>query len=315
MKLALPAWLSARLPKIPKLTRMQHRSAVLLGLCVVGQMTPFASKLPLPDTVAWMTDLATHWQFVYGIVALVCATHLTFAFRTARPLAIALAGLSLSWLSVYPAALRATSGPHDTVVVASANLHMGGADMDALHAWVTELNPDVLILEEVTVDAAMQLKSWTTFQTMGFRPSEDPFGLAVLVRDKADFQWNTDGPTPSVSVTARSQNREYVVHGVHPMPPISVDDHRARAALLSNMVTMARIKPTIVVGDFNASPWSSAMPRDVLLRATPLRPTWNYVLPIDHILATQQWSVLKAGTGPAIGSDHRPVWARLALGS
>lgn len=313
MSTALAARITALLPKMPKLTRLQQRSATLLWLCLLGQLTPFASRLPLPDALAWLLDLATHWQFLYGVLGLACGLHLTMAFRSARPIAFALVGLSLAWLNTFPATLRPTSGPHDTVVVASANLQMGNADMAALESWITELNPDVVILEEVTPAAAAHLKTWDAFETKGLLPSEGPFGMAVLIRDKADYQWDTESPTPLVHVKARSQNREYIVQGVHPMPPISVEDHRARAALLEQAATQAKAEPTIVLGDFNATPWSSAMPREGLYRATPLQPTWNYVLPIDHVLASQHWSVIKAGVGPALGSDHRPVWARLAL--
>ncbi len=77
--------------------------------------------------------------------------------------------------------------------------------------------------------------------------------------------------------------------------------------------------PVVVAGDLNASPWSAAfrqlritaglIPTAVLL---PTWPAWPVALPqaaLDHILVSPDIAVVGAGTGPAVGSDHLPVWA------
>jgi endonuclease/exonuclease/phosphatase (EEP) superfamily protein YafD len=77
-----------------------------------------------------------------------------------------------------------------------------------------------------------------------------------------------------------------------------------------------------VVGDLNATPWSSAfagLAECGLRRAGSLRPTWPSLgggwigIPIDHVLASRHWRVRDAGLGPGLGSDHRPLLARLVL--
>ena len=76
----------------------------------------------------------------------------------------------------------------------------------------------------------------------------------------------------------------------------------------------------LVVGDFNATPWSNAFAGPSSRgwrRATGLAPTWPVAwrgvmgIPIDHVLASSAWRVGGARVGPDIGSDHRPVMARL----
>jgi endonuclease/exonuclease/phosphatase (EEP) superfamily protein YafD len=82
--------------------------------------------------------------------------------------------------------------------------------------------------------------------------------------------------------------------------------------------------PVVVAGGLNASPWSASFRR---LRAAaglspaavlmPTWPAWPVVLPqvaLDHVLVSPDVAVLEAGTGPAVGSDHLPVWALIGYG-
>jgi len=79
--------------------------------------------------------------------------------------------------------------------------------------------------------------------------------------------------------------------------------------------------PVVLAGDLNTSPWSGSFRR---LRAvanlasfsilTPTWPAWPIALPqvaLDHILVSPELAVTASGTGPAVGSDHLPVWAQL----
>lgn len=79
--------------------------------------------------------------------------------------------------------------------------------------------------------------------------------------------------------------------------------------------------PVVLAGDLNTSPWSYAyrrlritsglVPADKLL---PSWPAWPVPLPqiaLDHILVSADLTTTAVGTGPAVGSDHLPVWAQL----
>ena len=46
----------------------------------------------------------------------------------------------------------------------------------------------------------------------------------------------------------------------------------------------------------------------------PSWPAWPIALPqvaLDHIFVSPELTVSASGTGPAVGSDHLPVWAQL----
>ena len=81
--------------------------------------------------------------------------------------------------------------------------------------------------------------------------------------------------------------------------------------------------PVVLAGDLNTSPWSNAFrklraatglaPASILM---PTWPAWPLALPqvaLDHILVSPELVVAAAGTGPAVGSDHLPVWAQIEL--
>jgi endonuclease/exonuclease/phosphatase (EEP) superfamily protein YafD len=80
-------------------------------------------------------------------------------------------------------------------------------------------------------------------------------------------------------------------------------------------------EPLVLTGDLNTSPWSSSfrklrsatrlVPANVLM---PTWPAWPIALPqvaLDHVFVSPELAVTGAGTGPAVGSDHLPVWARI----
>lgn len=83
--------------------------------------------------------------------------------------------------------------------------------------------------------------------------------------------------------------------------------------------------PVIVFGDFNCSPWSfyfQNLLKDSNLKDSEIgfgfQPTWFAptglpFIPIDHLLASKNLCIVERQTGPAIGSDHLPVYVRLGL--
>lgn len=304
------------MPKFSALPPLQKRLTLILGLAFVCQLLPFVSRLPvLPLELAWLVDLTTHWQLVWLTMSGVATAILSVQRRSIVPWVPFVLGASLTWFATQPGTLRISQGPHETLTVVSANLHVDNPDLSSLHNWLNAVNPDIVVLQEVSPASALQLKKWSEYETISAIPADDPFGMAVLVRGRpAEVNWRTpEGAPPYVQLDFQAQGTKVRLFGIHPMPPISAEDHFQRSLLMRQLVANAHQAPTLVVGDFNASPWSSAMPKDTLYRVLPLIPTWRYILPIDLIMGTSHWKVVKTGRGPAIGSDHFPVWAILTL--
>lgn len=102
------------------------------------------------------------------------------------------------------------------------------------------------------------------------------------------------------------------------MPPIAPEHHAARNNKPKEIVEESKQQglPTIIAGDFNATPWSSAFADIDYKRATGLQPTWPmryFGIPVDQVLVSEHWQVAQSKAGPDIGSDHLPIIAKLGL--
>ena len=109
----------------------------------------------------------------------------------------------------------------------------------------------------------------------------------------------------------------------HPMPPIRASFHQQRNDTLLSVAKAAHVsgKPTILAGDFNASPWSSAMAglsAFGMRRAGSLQGTWPAALgavglPLDQVVVSPEWARESFEVINHAGSDHRATFARLQL--
>ncbi|MCC5613149.1 endonuclease/exonuclease/phosphatase family protein [Nostoc sp. CHAB 5834] len=150
----------------------------------------------------------------------------------------------------------------------------------------------------------------------------DPFGIAVFSKrplDTPQFR-NPKVGTPYFTATVRLQDNRAVSLGVvHPFPPLTAEDYGNREFQISEAArSLLRGNPRILMGDFNATPWSASLRKleyKGWRRASSLLPTQSLLggLPLDHVLVSHDWSQVNTSVGPALGSDHRPVTAKLAV--
>ena len=121
------------------------------------------------------------------------------------------------------------------------------------------------------------------------------------------------------------QGQPITILGIHPLPPMRGEwaaSRNSEIALMGEVVN-ATTHPLILLGDLNASPWSTPMHR--LMATTDLRYTlqgygvWNtwhlagdlLGAPLDYILVSPAWTVADYVEGGDIGSDHLPIQADL----
>ena len=121
---------------------------------------------------------------------------------------------------------------------------------------------------------------------------------------------------------------------LHTVPPVSGTYSAARDAQLAEAARIAASTdgPFILIGDLNATPWSSdyrAMVRDGgltdSLRGSGLNglacpgASWPAgmvslgMIPIDHCLTRNGAVVVERTLGDANGSDHRPLFVEIRL--
>ena len=314
---------SATPARAARLDFILRRLRIVTLLCAAGLLlAPVTALLPQDagGTLAWLLDLACHWQWLFaaGLVAssLACALALPH-WALFVPLA------ALPWLSASPMLPRGAAGA-EVFSIASANVHFDNADPRALLGWVDAEQPDVLVVLEISPRYAAALAALRGYPHRHVLPADSPFGIALFSRyplDKVVATADADG-LPHIEAQVAWQGRRIQLLAVHPMPPISARFHTERNAKLARWARAAGHSrlPTLVAGDLNATPWSSAfneLDSLGLRRATGLAPTWPAALhgiigiPIDHVLASRHWRLVASGHGPDLGSDHRPVIARL----
>ena len=300
-----------------------RRVRIVALLCAAGLLLPVLAALLPQDaggTLVWLFDLACPWQWLFfaGLVV----SSLAYALAVPR-WALLLPLAALPWLSASPV-LPAGAAGAELFSVASANVHFDNADPRALLGWVDAELPDVLVILEISPRYADALASLRGYPHRHVVPADSPFGIALFSRhplDKVTATTDADG-LPHIEAQVAWQGRRIHLLAVHPMPPISAHFHTERNAKLARWAHAAGASrlPTVVAGDLNATPWSTAFNElDALglRRATGLAPTWPSVLhgisgiPIDHVLASRHWRLVASGRGPDLGSDHQPVIARL----
>jgi len=292
------------------------------GFCLAGFALPWLSAAwPAPvGIVGWAVDLAAHWQWAYIAawigLCLLCA-------RRRRRWLMALPLALLPPCTASPALPSARDDALPTLVIASANVQAGNPDPAPLAKWLRAQPVDVVVLVELAPGYADGLERALAdrYPHHAFFAQDSPFGIGLLSRlPLCDVRRidSADG-IPSVSATIDTAQGPVRVVAVHPMPPLAPHWQQARDDLLRTLAREARLRPTVIAGDLNATPWSRALADAAglgLRRATGLAPTWpsaHVGIPIDHVLAGPGWRRGDTARGPDIGSDHRPIRAALFL--
>jgi endonuclease/exonuclease/phosphatase (EEP) superfamily protein YafD len=292
--------------------------------CVLGLLLPLGSHLVAESTgtVAWLIDLASHWQWLFlpGLLLSVST-----AAWTDKRWSVLLLASPLPWLTA--SAQAPESAQHGEVLtVASANVNLGNRDTQPFADWLSAKQVDVVAVFEVSPKYARQLRTLADYPFRSIVPSDGSFGIALLSRHpilSLDVNHDSDG-VAQIEARVRWRDQAVDVLAIHPMPPISPHFRVARDRKLDELTgtAFANGLPAIIAGDLNTTPWSSAFSgptKHGFRRATGLTPTWPAAapgmlgIPIDHVLVTPHWLVASSDVGPNLGSDHLPVLARLFL--
>jgi endonuclease/exonuclease/phosphatase (EEP) superfamily protein YafD len=192
---------------------------------------------------------------------------------------------------------------------------------------------DVVVLHEVTrrwedaiEEASAAFADWE-YEVTEARGGGDLFGSLVLAPTGTVVESFGFGVTDPRSIEILLPDGVAML-AVHPLSPSSEFRAEQNDRQLQFAADWAADQegPTIVVGDFNATPWSYAFRR--LISSTDLAnsergfglelsyPADAHPLlrvPIDHLLYSDELAVVDRRLGPALGSDHFPLTVDLAL--
>lgn len=230
--------------------------------------------------------------------------------------------LALPWLTASPKAMQ-VQGPPD-LIIAVANVNIRQRDPEALLGWLQRHPANVLVLTELSPDYAdaLKVRQYGGFMHQALHPLASPPGLGLL----SDRPLRNVRLIPDRLGALRMEadldidGRAVRVVAVHPKPPMATRKYTERDRILRYLAMNAGSQPTIIAGDVNATPWSSALlgaHANRLARITSWLPTYPsegagvFGIGIDHVLVSPEFAGTEAHRGPDIGSDHLPVRAGL----
>lgn len=299
---------------------------ISLFLCTVGGFF---------GRIHWLLDLFAHFRIQYLAIGLFFALLTTVGKqRPSFALSILIVLINGSQIAPYyqsnPVVQVAQSSP--TLRLMSANVNAGLGNETATIDAILTSEADIVAIIELNPTLAAQLATINHRYPYQFLQTLDNshFGIGVisklpLVQTEALLLGTMQVPTLYAEIMLG--NETVGVLATHPSPPFfgrGTDFRNSQLAEIGEFVATSSL-PIIVMGDLNATPWSSAMRQ--LLKITALqdsamgyglRPTWisrQHLLgiPIDYVLTSAEFSTLDHTVAPTIDSDHYPIIATLQL--
>ena len=230
----------------------------------------------------------------------------------------------------------------------SCNLLVGSGSEHKAAEYVLAEDPDVVFFQEYTPEAheVLSERLGATYRHIVTGPREDAFGQAVYSKleprevqlfptpakgARAEGRALASPSEPQIRCVVTVDGRELVLQNVHDMPPGNprLLQEQLRYFEWLEEFTAAETRPVVLAGDFNCTRNAAAMVRlegagyqntHALAGrgrgSTWVDKTWLRHLPgvrIDHVIVSRELACDRAEVGPSIGSDHRPVLARVGF--
>jgi endonuclease/exonuclease/phosphatase (EEP) superfamily protein YafD len=273
----------------------------------------------------WTLDLFAHFRFQYVWIGLILAFLLSLK-KEWTWIGVALSCVLLNAAVIVHTFPLATQDSSDNVLVPDttriyfANTYFANRDAQQIAQSIEREQPDVVILAEIEPDtfAAVSQRLPDYAYTTHYDP-DGLFDLGVLSRvsfSEPVIHNYADDRFPSIDISIDGPNQPLRIIGTHPIVPIPGNLWRNRNAHLNGLAQDIDQRPTLVIGDFNITPWSPVFRRFLQeggLTRQPTDPTWptflpatGFRIPIDHVL-TRDVKVFSAETGEDTGADHLPV--------
>lgn len=290
-------------------------------LCLLGSLAG------LLDFLGWPWELPAHFR-VQCCAFLLAGCVVYALLRAWKKVAVFAAAAGVLGAALYdslPTAARAP-GTGERLAVCSFNVLTSNRETEPVLRFLRTNHFDAVFLMEVDdrwLAALEHVRDIYPFIVS--EPRGDNFGVALLSRtqpESAEIIEHGDHDLPTIVARVGG----FGLVGTHTAPPVSLF---AVAYRNDQMIRLAHGPAgrtnTLVVGDFNCTPWVSAYKDFVresgLLNARHtfdrdatwpvFAPRWLRI-PIDHALVSPDLIVTDFRTGPDLGSDHLPLIVEIA---
>ncbi len=296
-----------------------------LGLATWGLLVATAAG---PVLGRWYPfELFSHFPVVYTALAAVFL--LFWGWQKSRLAWVALGSLAWNAALLAPWLLAAPPPPGRAGLrVLHANVFYENTHYADLLAMVERERADLCVIHEATPQLYAFLRSrLKQYPHRSFSHAKRYCWILVLSRTPFTRDSAALRDYRAVALRTTVRGHELALVTVHPRTPLGLDWFESRNRQLRFVFDYARRQtvPTVLVGDFNVSPWSpvyrelTEKPGLVACRkGFGLKPTWIsplpvVQLPIDHVFVNERLQPVSFRTLELPDSDHRPVVAEVAF--
>ncbi len=295
-----------------------------------GGSVVLATLLSLFAESSWLLDLAANFRYQYlwiGVLAL-GALSINRVWKAVPVLAVAVL-VNLIAVAPYWFGAIADAAGEDRLEILHLNTRSANPAKENVVEFVRTSDADLVFLAEVTPRLAGLLEAAKLpFERVAGTPPSTPIGIVALARPGIATGRLTNlgvSEVPAVLIQTELEGEVVEILGFHTSSPgeqrRSADRNDQLAA--AGALVSERSTPMILVGDFNATPWTPALRRllDTGLvdaqRGRGVDGSWPagwgpFQIPIDHVLHTTELTSTAFAFGDSVGSDHESLRVTIA---
>ncbi|UII26468.1 endonuclease/exonuclease/phosphatase family protein [Fulvivirga maritima] len=220
-----------------------------------------------------------------------------------------------------------------TLSLMISNVYMYNREYQRLVKVVKDTMPDVLIMVETDLKWEHGVKEIEEFYPYTIKyPIDNTYGILMyskLQLQGSEVKFMVEEDIPSIHTYVKLRSGDLIkLYAIHPEPPSPTENERsterdAELYLVAKEVEQVE-GPVIVAGDLNDVAWSHST--RIFQRISRLLDprkgrgffnTFNAKIPIlrwplDHVFHSTDFRLVDIQRLPAIGSDHFPMYIRLA---
>lgn len=303
------------------------------GVVTVGVIATLATVLGFFGSTWWLFDFAANFRAHLAVVLLIVALLYALVFSKATGLFfLAMAAVNaLLVLPLYTNSQEPAAGD-ESIKIVSFNVAQRSSIRDTTFRWVETVEADLVVLLDSTDDWGRSAERISSYTIQSEIPVDRTYGITLLSPQGLDTQLlrATRLREAVVRIEATIGDQPVAIYAVQARPSSNETDAGDRDNYLAEVGRMVRAEsiPTIVVGDFQATPWSHAF-RDLIstadltnslegfgVQATWPADRWAFLrMPLDHLLHSEDLTTVDRYLGPIFGVEHRPIVVTVGIAS
>lgn len=270
-------------------------------------------------------ELFSHFRLQYFVVSILLSVLLIVLDRRRYAL-VMLAMAVFNGVYVVPWYLGSVSRHEDaTLTILHSNVLASNGDLKRLLERIDETGPGIVFVQELTPEHVTELAALEVdFPHQLLASSSGSFGLGAWSKIpfvESEVIDTMPRGNPSLRLVIDFDDEGLTIFSTHPPPPMGRQWYEDRNTQLAHIGgEVANIQSSVLLtGDLNISMWATHYRQLVATtrlqnarKGHGLAPSWPTFLPIgmipiDHVLLSDDLEAVEFRTLPSVGSDHLPV--------